>query len=399
MTRITVAIGLALLVGCQKENPEFCATHPGQQDCPDGDGGPDGPPPQCDPAACPDPTTQECVNHVCVSRCFGSGKLELCLDALPTAPVTLPASLDTTSAAECAQAQPTWPNAGAAPQVCVVAGVTVSAPTAVNVTGTRPLVIVSLAAIDVGAAIDAASHVNAKTGPDSDEACNTDGTGPESASGGGGGGAGGSFVGKGGAGGTGDSSSQNGGTAATPLTAPIAILRGGCKGQDGGQGTGNAGQAGIGGGAVYLAARTAIAFAAAGGINASGSGATGSAAGAGGGGGGSGGMIVLDAPNITLAAESFLMANGGGGAAGGGAAKGGDGLDPTTVDVTLGGVGGTGGGGGVGGAGASLSPDGQGGQGAGSGKGGGGGGGGSGLIYSRALTGGHVSPDVTAPPN
>src|SRR5262245_23877197 len=101
MTRITVAIGLALLVGCQKENPEFCATHPGEQGCPS-DGGSDGPPPECDPAACPDPATQQCVNHACLSRCFGDAKFRFCVDALPTAEVTLPATLDTGAATECA---------------------------------------------------------------------------------------------------------------------------------------------------------------------------------------------------------------------------------------------------------------------------------------------------------
>jgi hypothetical protein len=399
MTRITVAITLALLFGCQKENPEFCATHPGEQDCPNGDGGSDAPPPMCDPAACPDPATQDCVDHVCVSRCFGEGKFELCLDALPTGAVTVPASIDTTNAPACAGTQPTWPNAtGTPPQVCVIAGMTVSAPTAVSVIGTRPLVLVSLAAIDVGAVIDAASHVGGSTGPDSDETCPADGMPAENNNNGGGGGAGGSFIIKGGDGGNGDGGGGTAGTASTPLTTPITILRGGCKGQDGGQGSGNGGQAGFGGGAIYLAARTVITVAAASGINASGGGATGNAAAAGGGGGGSGGMIVLSAPQITLAADAFLMANGGGGAAGGGSAKGGDGFDPTTVDVTVGGAGGSGGGGGAGGDGSASNAVAQAGGPAGGGKGGGGGGGGPGLIYATGLTGGRVAPGVTATP-
>jgi hypothetical protein len=137
--------------------------------------------------------------------------------------------------------------------------------------------------------------------------------------GGAGGGGGGGFGAPGGHGGSGDSDGTPtaggaGGASVDPPQGPI----GGCPGAQGGRGDHAGGPGGIAGGAVYLAAHTAITLAMTAAISAGGGGGGGGGAGgfmnngdAGGGGGGTGGMIWLDAPQIR--SMGTLAANGGGG--------------------------------------------------------------------------------------
>jgi hypothetical protein len=252
--------------------------------------------------------------------------------------------------------------------------------------GARPLVILSLTTLDIGSTLDVASH-NSQRGPGSDPAdcTNTAPTGT------GGGGAGGTFGGKGGGGpNLADGVPQS-------VIVPTA-LRGGCPG-----GTGKdfdfLAEVGHGGGAVTLIAQSISVL---GSINASGERAGGNTVHNGGNGGGAGGMIVFDAPALTVGSSTHIYANGGGGGGGGASTigPGFPGSDPASENS-----GGTGGGGGAGtggdgGAGATL--DGMGnmldaldGRSGTSGGGDGGGGGGFGVIQILHATGvdtTHMSP-------
>jgi len=389
MTRIA-AVALAMLaIGCQKENPDFCLTHPGVDGCPLGDGDPDGPPMMCD-TTCANPAQFECVDHVCVSKCFGPGKFEICLDKLPAAgALTLPSTIDTADAGMCDGA-PMWPNVTTAPDVCVIAAASITIDQKVDVQGARPLVLVGTTDITIAAAgeLDAASHIGGKAGPNASPADCVAGTPPQNIGNFGGGGGGGSFVDLGGGGGGGDGTTSAGGMPGAALALP-ETLRGGCRGQDGGAGTSNPGQKGNGGGAVYVVAKTKIQLD--GKINASGAGASGGQSSqAGGGGGGAGGMIVVSAAMVV--GNGVLMANGGGGGAGFGNSVGNAGKDPDFADATANAAGGGGAaGGGTGGVGAAQSGAGAG-TNSGASKGGGGGGGGAGLIYAPAVGGATVSP-------
>jgi hypothetical protein len=311
--------------------------------------------------------------------CYGTGLVTACFAAAPTGTKTLTNDIDTGTSSECDNdpRNAAW---------CVIAGASISVPTTVRVTGTRPLVLVATGTITIAGLLDASSKRAGQLGAAANPgACNA-GTAPGT----GGGGAGGSRGNKGGDGG-GGLNAQTGGTAGNTLTA--STLVGGCRGQDG-NGT-NEGAGGNGGGALYLIAETSINVT--GNVNASGAG--GGAAttnSSGGGGGGAGGFIGLDAPTVTAAGN--IVANGGGGGEGsGGATPGNPGADVTALTAAAGGSGGTinGGDGGDGAIdGAATGEPGTTGN-----NGGGGGGGGLGIVrLDRATSiggGGTVSPAPT----
>jgi len=323
--------------------------------------------------------------------CAGStnGLVKPCFASQPTGTKTLTDPYDTDVASNCEAVL------RGADGLCVVSAATINVNTTVHVKGSKPLVLVATGAIDITGKLDAASHrgatapyttafVGAGANPTAAGACNA-GDVPTN----GGGGAGGTLTASGGNGG--DSATGGGNDGGVAGTAPtsIATLRGGCRAQDGHNGT--VGQGGNGGGALYLIAMS-INIAGTGEINASGeAGHPGVSGGAGGGGGGSGGMIVLDA--MTIANIGVVYANGGGGAEGSGnTTPGAPGNEPTgaaaagaSLDISNGGSGGAGGAAGATGGGTGQNVN---------GFGGGGGGGGVGLIKtfgSGALTG-NVSP-------
>ncbi|HEY0255730.1 MAG TPA: hypothetical protein VGC41_29575, partial [Kofleriaceae bacterium] len=237
--------------------------------------------------------------------CFGTGIGKTCFmnTDVPTQPVSITTAIDTDGAmcSTVVKDDPPW---------CVIAGTDVLLTGTINVTGSKPLVLVATTGtLSINNALDLASHRGGQTGAAaaSGAACDA-GTPPNNN----GGGAGGSYGAKGGTGG------NNGGT---PGNTKTVDLRGGCAGQDGKSGT--FGKGGAGGGAVYLIATTKIVVG--GSINASGaSGSAGVTGNAGGGAGGSGGFIGLDSPIVMNGGAIF--ANGGGGAEGSGnTTKGNDG--------------------------------------------------------------------------
>lgn len=223
------------------------------------------------------------------------------------------------------------------PQYCVRAARTLTVE-ALDVTGSRPLVLIASESLVVNGLLDASSKVTGRVGPGAMNAtCGTFTTAPSFVvagggnGGGAGGGAGGSLLQSGGGGGN----NVGGAVAGQPVLAPTGpVFRAGCPGQRGGHRTANAGAVGgLGGGAVYLVAGTRIEVTATGAISASG--AAGSpglcptsgtficavntdaavlaAADAyGGAGGGSGGAITLDAPSIVNASRVYADGAGGG---------------------------------------------------------------------------------------
>jgi len=333
------------------------------------------------------------------NMCVGRGVLTVCFDALPTMATQLPTSIATTDNAQCSTGVH-WASSSQ-PTACFIAGTTVTQTGTTVVTGGRPLVLVALDSLQVTGLIDASSHVGVTAlGPGADPgACPAFAAAPQANPNGGGGGAGGSFVSAGGAGGMGDNGGTLGGRPA-PATAASPVLRGGCAGQLGVMGGGSgASTPGHGGGAIYLLAGSALSVQA-GRIAANGAGATAPNNRYGGSGGGAGGMIVLDAPTITMAG-AFLSANGGGGAAGTDGGVGEAGSDPDPLHPTVAALGGAGSKGGAGGAGATVTAAATDGGSTGGGNlhSGGGGGGGIGVIYAPgALDGATVSPSVTTLP-
>jgi hypothetical protein len=297
-------------------------------------------------------------------NCFGTGLgVRICLSAPPSTElhVTSTRTIDTTGGSPCD------PDIS---QFCVIAGtaVQIDSGSTLGVQGTRPLVLISTSRLGIDGVIDVASHLATppRVGPGADSPlCHA-----ETAATLRGGGAGGSLGTKGGDGGP--MSGAIAGAALVPTT-----LQGGCKGSDGSVAGG--GQLGHGGGSVYLIA-TSISVN--GSINASGESGTGSKNdGRGGGGGGSGGMIVFDAPTLSVAPGARIFANGGGGGEGTGGNDGKDGIDASSPGTS--GVGGsgasTGGDGGAGGAGTADGATGGPGNNVNT-EGGGGGGGGAGII-------------------
>lgn len=336
------------------------------------------------------------------SLCFGSF-VRVCFDSaadLPTQPQHfgddgINVVINTNIALVCDQHN----NQKAAYCVVTGAGLTFAQTTTLRAIGTKPLVLLSTALIDVRGVIDVSFG-----GAGADPAGQCTGATPAM---GNSGGAGGSFGGRGGNGGQVNAPAGSS-TAAPRLARFPATLRGGCDGEYGAP-SGSGGPPGFGGGAVAFIAPS---IALKGVINASGGYALGGIAdagqvGAGGGGGGSGGMIVLDIPmaGIMVGPSGLLFSNGGGGGEGADMTLGGrPGRTPSapTPAAEGGGDGGPGnignpdgGNGGAGSAGAEIdgeaSPGGaQGGDG-----GGGGGGGGAGFIHAPGIAG----DSVISPPS
>ena len=327
-------------------------------------------------------------SDVCLGRFDG-----ICV-APPTVSVTLGTqTLDTSSSARCVD----YRLAPGAPAVdaCVIAGtsIVIEGNNTVEVTGRRPLILLSTSSITISGVLDAASHrtsPSSKTGPGADAPqCSATVTDPTvGASNNGGGGRGGTFGATGGNGGSGAMQGQGG--IAAP-TESVTSLQGGCPGS---AGAGNdAGARGHGGGAVMLIARQTIALD--GTINASGAAGSAGKNSAGGGGGGSGGMIVLDAATVNVTGKCF--ANGGGGGEGGDLSStgnpGGESSKPGEVGIGGGGANRGGKGGDGGGAGGRAAAAGIAGtthnssSGAQDGLGGGGGGGGGVGVLKVSATG------------
>ncbi len=328
--------------------------------------------------------------------------VEITLDAAPTAAIDdLSGAFDTGTAPACD------PNIAA---YCVVAGTDVTLPAGKTlvVTGPRPLIVIALGTLTVAGTLDAGStSVPLKSAPAAGATtCSPFAAAPSSR----GGGAGGSFAGAGGAGaGAINPTTGNGGSPAAIVTS--IEFRAGCRGQDGGNPTANRyGLGGLGGGAIYLLAGTAIEIT--GTVNASGAAGTGGecidggtscadslGAANGAGGGGSGGMIVLEASAVRV--TGLVFADGGGGGEGSSRTfDGTDGKESTGTEAALGGSdlattnGGDGGNGahGATAAGATAMPGDD-------PRGGGGGGGGIGVIRvhgaSSITGGGTVSPPAS----
>ena len=392
--RVLLFTSLAL-VACNKENPEFCKTHPGEDGCPgmgSADGGTDGPEIDGDPS-------------IDARACFGADNYEVWLTTVPSAPITLPATFDTgTANTMCLATQPAgWTTRGQ-PAACFVVGTNIMVSTS-NVTGPRPLVLVATNNITIDGVLDVASHGGGspKTGPGAPFSnCQQFMSPPTANVAGGAGGAGATFMSKGAAGGDGNGgmAGNSGGTAMSPLGTNPTALRGGCTGQAGAAGDGSSGgTGGIGGGAVFLLSGGTIAITQNGIVNASGAGGAAGGDQAGGGGGGSGGMIVLYA-NAIAAPNGRLLANGGGGASGGNNGGGNPGTDPppTTPQLPAGTTAGPQSSG-TGGSRWAINNVAVAGTAGGSGFGGAGGGGGGGFIQSNVAVdaSANTSPAVTGP--
>jgi len=351
--------------------------------------------------------------------CVGSGRFSVCLATTPDQSLTLPGvtnPLDTGVDANC---HALVPQAGG-PELCVLAGTSITVDGSFVAIGTRPLALVSTSSINVtgSGSVDVSSTISpARSGAGANSTlCEAAGVGANDR-GGGGGGAGGAFGTAGGNGGTGDTNMNNvpagsaaGGVARAAQTP--TLLRGGCRGGTGGEGDDSTGvnpggPGGSSGGALALLSIDATTIA--GSVFASGSGG-GVIPGntslcappnggfeQGGGGGGSGGMIILVAP--TLAISGRVVANGGGGGGGGGCFGGAFGSDGTTTawnTQAAGGAGDSANGGNAGGLGTALgmttgitAPD--------ASAGAGGGGGGLGVVWiDGTVSGGTmVSPGPT----
>jgi hypothetical protein len=227
------------------------------------------------------------------------------------------------------QAGGSWVN------LVVVESLTVAAGVIVRVTGSVPLIVVSLGDIMLSGAIDAHS-ASLNVGPGGAPPADSDAMGMGAGGGSAApssaviGGSGGSFCGLGGYGGGATSAS----TPATPSGNPdVRPLAGGSSGGGGDVGSG------AGGGAVQIVSAGTITLPTGGSINAGGEGGPigGLAADQNAGGGGSGGAILLEATTVVIAGN--VAANGGGG--------GGDYANPAGADATAdatpaaGGAGGT----------------------------------------------------------
>lgn len=273
------------------------------------------------------------LNTTDASQCYGTGLVTVCLTTLPTQGATLATQINTGVDAMCTQI--VTPAAG--PQLCVIAGTSVTVTGTVVAIGARPLVVIGTQSITIPGTLDVSSTITPRRrGAGANfSGCVTTGMVGGNDRGGGGGGAGGSFGTIGGNGGTGDLNQNNvPAGVASPGVAVAAqptptFLRGGCSGGTGGQGDNNTGAnpggpPGDSGGAVYLIAGSSItipgsvfASGAGGGVIPGGGGVPGQGGfEQGGGGAGAGGMIGLDAPTVNVSGR--VVANGGGGGGGGG---------------------------------------------------------------------------------
>lgn len=329
--------------------------------------------------------------------CYGAGLAPICLTNPPTGAKTLDVALDTSMATTCTEviAQ----TAMGAPELCVIAATSITVSSTVAVSGTRPLMLLATDTITIGGTLDVSSRRSpARIGPGGNFAGCGAGTLPANNTTAAAGGAGGTFGTKGANGGDGDAGGVATANGIAPAVLALTFVRGGCKGQDGGDSANQGGLGGTGGGAAYLYAGTSIDIA--GNIFASGAGAAATGLHAGGGGGGAGGLIGLEAPTITLG--GILAANGANASAGSGTttvgAAGTDGAT-TTYNVqpaatTNASSGATGGRGATGAAAATVGSN-----SVVSGAAGGGGGGGFGIIWVKGtFTGTMVSPAITQAP-
>jgi hypothetical protein len=269
--------------------------------------------------------------------CFGSGLVKVCLSSAPNRALSYPAGtlLDTTGSANCTQ---TMAQVGG-PELCIIAGTTVTIGDTLTVIGSRALVLVATDSLTVSGALDVSSTGGGRRGAGANQGnCANPSVGADDTGGaGGGGGAGLGTV--GGTGGTGDlndngpPAGQGRGGVAGAAGEALTVLRGGCRGGDGGAGDmQHRSPGGDGGGAVYLIAGNAIHISGDVFTSGAGGGATAGALGAeqGGGGGGAGGMIGLDAPSLEILGR--VVANGGAGGGGGGIVGGSPGGDGTTTN-------------------------------------------------------------------
>jgi hypothetical protein len=248
------------------------------------------------------PTGGDASVPVDASLCFGSF-VRVCFDSaadLPTQPQHfgddgINVTINTDIALVCDQ------HNDQKSAYCVIAGagLTFAQTTTFRAIGSKSLVLLSTALIDVRGVIDVSFG-----GAGAEPAGQCTGATPAM---GNSGGAGGSFGGRGGNGGQVNAPTGSS-TAAPRLMRFPATLRGGCDGEYGAP-SGSGGPSGFGGGAVALIAPS---IALKGVINASGGlalGGVGNAGGVGGGGGGggSGGMIVLDVPTAGIMASWFAV--------------------------------------------------------------------------------------------
>lgn len=327
------------------------------------------------------------------TNCYG-GLVRACFTSVPSAALVLADTIDTGTDPRC-----TVVTQSAGPDVCAIAGTSITMAGDTVVTGPRALMLVSLGPITVSKKLDASSNTAAnRAGPASNSVlCDAAVSGNPGNGGGGGGGAGGTFISMGGGGGAGNGT---GGGLTTNANAPqqAMVLRGGCPGGQGGSNVGGAGgtggAGGNGGGAVYLFGSSIVITAE---LRASGGGGHHALpVDAGGGGGGSGGMLVLEAPQITVMAPGGqIVAHGAGGGEGShDPPAGGDGRDDRDwMSIPSGGSGvAEAGNGGNGAFGSTAATNGSTGGGGGA-AGGGGGGGGTGAVRFRGQLGGvQISP-------
>jgi hypothetical protein len=269
--------------------------------------------------------------------CFGSGLVKVCLSSAPNRAVRYSADtlLDTTGSANCTQTMAQ----AEGPELCIIAGTTVTIGVTLTVIGSRALVLVATDSLMVSGVLDASSTSAGRHGAAANQGdCANPSVGVDDTGGAGGGGGGGLGT-SGGTGGTGDlndngpPAGQGRGGVAGAATQALTVLRGGCRGGDGGAGDmQHRSPGGDGGGAVYLIAGNAIQISGDVFASGGGGGVTSGALGAeqGGGGGGTGGMIGLDAPSLEIAGR--VVANGGAGGGGGGAVGGAPGGDGTTAN-------------------------------------------------------------------
>lgn len=332
--------------------------------------------------------------------CLGTGDFRVCPDAAFTGTVTLTGAFNTDNSASCATAQPLgWTTSFGQAAACFVIADVINVPNAgLVVTGSRPLVLAAGTAITVVGVIDGSATGSVDGPGGASPLCKVPAAAAESSADGGGGGAGGSFMTKAGNGGTGNNNSNLANGSVSPAADAVdpVVLRGGCRGANGGTGPGEAGTGGAAGGAIYLVAPTLTIGNK---IDVSGSGGLGGAFDAGGaGGGGSGGMILLDASTTLNFTGGTLMSNGAGGGQGAdNNTSGQSGFDPATFDVSAAG-GNTSSAGGAGGRGHRTGSTVANGTGGGGGQGAGGGGGAGGFIKSsKALAGGNVSAGKIVP--
>ncbi|HUS33568.1 MAG TPA: hypothetical protein VMZ53_33930 [Kofleriaceae bacterium] len=329
--------------------------------------------------------------------CWGSGLAPVCITTPAAGVKVLDAALDTDTLGTCTDliAQP------AGPELCVIAANQINISNTVTATGARPLMLLATDTINIGGTLDVSSkRTAAKAGAGANfMGCGAGATPPTTATAGGGG-AGGTFGVRGTNGGDGFvnlATVNNNGVSGAILG--LTFVRGGCKGQDGGDisATTQGGPGGSSGGAVYLFAATSITVD--GNIYASGAGGASGALHTGGAGGGSGGLIGLESPTITV--NGIIAANGGNGSAGSSTTAGGAGPDGATMALNTQPAAATNGanGGGTGGRGVTgMTPTAgtTGGAGTVSGGAGGGGGGGNGIVWVKGtLTGTMIAPAPT----